>query len=49
MADVGMENEGGGHTHTWERDGGACACGAPVPDWLAAAWARFAENEGATG
>lgn len=34
------------HTHTWHRDGGPCACGEPVPSWLAAAWARYAERGG---
>lgn len=44
MADVGMHNDGMGHTHTWERDGGACVCGAPVPSWLQAAWDRYDAN-----
>jgi hypothetical protein len=44
MTDVGMENDGMGHIHTWERDGGDCLCGAPVPRYLIAAWNRFAES-----
>ncbi len=46
--DVGMENDGAGHTHTWERNGGACLCGQPVPAYLTAAWDRFAERTGET-
>lgn len=49
MSDVGMENDGLGHTHTWERDGGACVCGELVPSWLQAAWDRYAEKTGDTG
>lgn len=45
MSDVGMSNDGP-HTHAWERGGGACLCGEPVPSWLQAAWDRFAENTG---
>ena len=32
------------HTHTWTREGGDCACGAPVPSWLLAAWEIHAEK-----
>lgn len=46
MADVGMANDGTGHVHTWERGGGACVCGQPVPPWLRAAWDRYAQNTG---
>lgn len=46
MSDMGMDNDGMGHTHTWERDGGSCVCGEPVPVWLAAAWERHSEATG---
>lgn len=49
MPDAGMENDNAGHTHTWERDGGPCVCGEPVPFWLKSAWDRFAENTGGGG
>lgn len=42
--DVGMQLDGQGHVHTWERNGGACVCGEPVPTWLQASWDRFAEK-----
>jgi hypothetical protein len=32
------------HVHTWTRDLQPCACGQPVPAYLAAAWARYAAN-----
>lgn len=44
--DVGMENDGMGHVHMWQRNGGTCLCGEPVPAYLAAAWARFTEKTG---
>ena len=50
VSDVGMENDGTGHTHMWQRDGGACVCGEPVPAYLVAAWSRYASRtEGASG
>lgn len=48
MPDVGMSNDGP-HTHTWERDGGACVCGEPVPSWLQAAWDRYAQRAAEAG
>ena len=36
--DVGVQRQAVGHIHSWERGGGPCVCGQPVPSYLRAAW-----------